>query len=105
MVSAELLFGRNIGDRLGVSEADFTRFAAREITPRFPDGLTIIDARGQYRDTERARLIREPSKLVLVTFRDDPQKRLALKEIAEAYKVAFKQQSVLTTVRETCASF
>lgn len=105
MVSAEMLFGRKIGDRVGVSEADFARFAAREITPRFPDGLTIIDARGQYRDTERGRLIREPSKLVLLTFRDDPQKRVALSEIAEAYKTAFKQQSVLTTVRETCASF
>lgn len=105
MVSAEMLFGRNIGDRLGVSEADFARFTAREITPRFPDGLTIIDARGQYRDTDRGRLIREPSKLVLVTFRDDPQKRAALSQIADAYKTAFKQQSVLTTVRETCASF
>lgn len=105
MVSAEILFGRKIGDRIGVSEADFAHFASREITPRFPDGLTIIDARGQYRDTERARLIREPSKLVLLTFRDDPQKRIALREIAEAYKTAFKQQSVLTTVRETCASF
>lgn len=105
MISAEMLFGRNIGDRVGVSEADFARFAAQEITPRFPDGLTIVDARGQYRDTGRERLIREPSKLVLLTFRDDPQKRAALGEIAEAYKIAFRQQSVLTTVRETCASF
>ncbi len=105
MVSAEMLFGRKIGDRVGVSDADFAVFAAREITPRFPDGLTVIDARGQYRDTERGRLIREPSKLVLLTFRNDPQKRAALGEIAEAYKTAFRQQSVLTTVRETCASF
>lgn len=105
MISAEMLFGRKIGDRIGVSETDFARFAAREITPRFPDGLTIIDARGQYRDSERGRLIREPSKLVLLTFRDDPQKRTALGEIADAYKAAFRQQSVLTTVRGTCASF
>lgn len=105
MISAEMLFGRKIGDRVGVSEADFAAFAAREITPRFPDGLTIIDARGQYRDAGRERLIREPSKLVLITFRSDPQKRAALGEIAEAYKTAFRQQSVLTTVRETCASF
>lgn len=69
MISAEMLFGRKIGDRVGVSEADFAAFAAREITPRFPDGLTIIDARGQYRDAGRERLIREPSKLVLITFR------------------------------------
>lgn len=105
MISAEMLFGRNIGDRLGVSETDFARFVSREITPRFPDGLTIVDARGQYRDTDRGRLIREPSKVVLITFRDNPQKRAALSAIAEAYKATFKQQSVLTTTRETCASF
>lgn len=105
MISAEMLFGRNIGERLGVSESDFASFAAREITPRFPDGLTIIDARGQYRDAGSGRLIREPSKLVLITFRDDPQNRAALGAITNADKTTFRQQSVLVTVRETCASF
>src|ERR1700733_270457 len=37
---AELLFGRDIGRKLGVSESDWARFVSREITPRFPDGLT-----------------------------------------------------------------
>lgn len=104
MVSAEILFGRNIGNRIGVSESVFAQFAASEIAPRFPDGLTIIDARGQYRD-DRGRLIREPSKVVLITFLDDTQKRAALVAIADAYKVRFRQQSVLTTVRSTCATF
>jgi hypothetical protein len=35
----ELLFGRNIGGRLGVSEKAFRRFVDREVTPRFPNGL------------------------------------------------------------------
>ena len=39
---AELLFGRNIGDRPGVSERSFARFLEREIVPRFPDGLTVL---------------------------------------------------------------
>ena len=50
---AELMFGRKIGDRIGVSEAQWARFLDREITPRFPDGLTVIDTRGQWRDTVR----------------------------------------------------
>ena len=104
MVSAEILFGRNIGNRIGVREAEFAQFAAREITPRFPDGLTIIDARGQYRD-DRGRLIHEPSKVVLITFRDDAKKRADLVAIADAYKAKFSQQSVLTTVRNICATF
>ena len=105
MVHAELLFGRNIGDRLGVSETAFRRFTGKEITPRFPDGLTVIDARGQYREAANGRLMREPSKLVLIVFADDSNKRAALEAIASAYKAQFSQQSVLTTVRDTCARF
>src|SRR5580700_2231022 len=37
---AELLFGRNIGRSIGVSESDWAGFVAREMAPRFPDGLT-----------------------------------------------------------------
>jgi len=47
---AELLFGRDIGRHRGVSESAFAHFVARELSPRFPDGLTITDATGQRRD-------------------------------------------------------
>jgi hypothetical protein len=104
MVTAEMLFGRNVGDRLGVSEAAFAHFVAAEVTPRFPDGLTILDARGQWRD-RRGAIILEPSKVVLLTFRDDAGKRAGLDAVADAYKRRFHQQSVLTTVRSVCASF
>ena len=105
MVSAELVFGRNIGEHLAVTQAQFAQFTAREITPRFPDGLTVIDATGQWRDTARGILVREPSKVVLIVFRDDAQKRADLTVIADAYKRRFSQQSVLTAVKTVCASF
>lgn len=105
MVSAEMLFGRNIGNRLGVSEAEWAQFVTAEITPRFPDGLTVIDAKGQWRDTERGNVVREPSKVVLITFRDEVGKRAALSAIADAYKARFKQQGVAVITRPTCVSF
>jgi hypothetical protein len=105
MVSAELLFGRKIGDRIGVSEAAFAAFLAREVTPRFPDGLTVLDARGQWRELDRDAIVREPSKLVLLTFRDDPARRENLGAIAEAYKRQFRQQSVLIALRASCVTF
>lgn len=105
MVTAELLFGRKIGDRIGVSDAAFATFLAREITPRFPDGLTVVDARGQWRDSERGGIVSEPSKLVLLTFRDDSAKRENLIAIADAYKRQFRQQSVLTSLRASCVTF
>jgi hypothetical protein len=105
MASAELFFGRSIGNRTGVSDADFARFTAEEITPRFPDGLTVLDGHGQWRDPARGRLVREPSKVVLILFPDDPQKRENLVAIAEAYKRKFHQQSVLSAVRSTCVNY
>ena len=41
---AELMLGRKIGERLGVSETQWSGFVDREITPRFPDGLTVLPA-------------------------------------------------------------
>lgn len=105
MLTAELLFGRKIGDRIGVSEAAFGRFVDAEVTPRFPDGLTILDAKGQYRDRKRAILIREPSKLLLIALKDEPEGRAKLAAIAERYKARFNQQSVGMILRPACVSF
>lgn len=105
MLSAELAFGRNIGDRLGVSDAEFTRFTAEEITPRFPEGLTVVDGAGQWRDSERGAIVREKAKLVTLVFAEDPAKRIAVREISDAYKQRFKQQAVMISVRPSCVSF
>jgi hypothetical protein len=102
---AELLLGRKIGDRLGVSETQFLNFLDREITPRFPDGLTVYDARGQYRDSDRNRIVREPSKVVMIVLPGNPEDMARLNEIAEAYKKRFRQQSVGIVLRQACVSF
>lgn len=102
---AELLFGRNIGNRVGVSEAAWARFVDREIVPRFPDGLTVFDASGRWRDRKRDRVVREPSKIVQIVLPGTPEDVARLNEIAEAYKRRFKQQSVGVIVRPACVSF
>jgi hypothetical protein len=102
---AELLFGRNIGNRVGVSEAAWARFVDREMVPRFPDGLTVFDASGRWRDRKRHRVVREPSKIVQIVLPGTPEDVARLNEIAEAYKRRFKQQSVGVIVRPACVSF
>jgi hypothetical protein len=102
---AELLFGRNIGDRLGVSETQWARFVDREISPRFPDGLTVLDAKGAWRDTARKVIVHEPSKLVEIVLPGKPDDVDALNQIAQAYKTRFRQQSVGIVVRAACVSF
>ena len=102
---AELLFGRKIGDRLGVSAAQWGRFVDREISPRFPDGLTAFDAKGQWRDTTRATIVHEPSKVVEIVLPGKPDDVEQLNQIAQAYKTRFRQQSVGIVIRGACVSF
>jgi hypothetical protein len=100
---AQLLFGRNIGNRIGVSESAWTRFLDREIVPRFPDGLTVFDATGRYRVANR--VAREPSKIVEIALPGTPEDIVRLNEIVEAYKTRFKQKLVGLIVRPACVSF
>ena len=99
-----LFFGRNRGGVEVVSDAKWRAFLAEEVTPRFPDGLTVVDAAGQWRgpsgtvERERARML-----LVLATPGAEGMRRTG--EIAEAYKRTFDQDSVLRVVGSACASF
>jgi hypothetical protein len=102
---AELMFGRDIGNRVGVSEPDWSRFVAREMTPRFPDGLTITDAVGQWRDRDSGRIVREPSKHVEIVLPGNADDEARLDAIVAAYKRDFHQQSVGVIVRSACVSF
>jgi hypothetical protein len=102
---AELIFGRSIARGVEVTDDQWVVFVDREITPRFPDGLTVIEARGQWRDPARRTIVHEPSKRVEIVLpgRTDDQDRLAA--IAQAYKSRFHQQSVAIVVRPACVSF
>jgi Protein of unknown function (DUF3574) len=102
---AELMFGRKIGDRLGVSETQWGRFVDREISPRFPDGLTVFDAKGEWRDPARKTIIHEPSKVVEIVLPGKADDLDRLNQIAEAYKSRFRQQSVGIVMRGACVSF
>jgi hypothetical protein len=102
---AELLFGRDIGNRPGVSEAAWRSFVAHEITPRFPDGLTVIAATGQWRDPARKRIVREPSRLVMIVLPGNSDDQARLAAIVAAYKHRFQQHSVGVILQSACASF
>ncbi len=102
---AELLFGRDIGHRVGVSEAAWSRFVTREMTPRFPDGLTITDAIGQWRDRDSGTLVHEPSKRVEIVLPGNVDDGARLDAVVSAYKRRFRQHSVGVIVRPAFVSF
>ncbi|WP_376956749.1 DUF3574 domain-containing protein [Azospirillum sp. A26] len=105
MIEAQLFFGRNIGSEIGVSERDWTDFLNGEVTPRFPNGLTVTDGSGHWRDIETGRLVREPSKILTLLADGDPATLVLIREIVDLYKGRFHQQSVALVVRPVCVSF
>jgi Protein of unknown function (DUF3574) len=105
MQQIELMFGRNIAGHRRVGEAAWSRFLAREITPRFPDGLTVLDAAGQWRDPVGGRAVREPSKMVIIVTADDAPARERIAAIVTAYKQRFRQRSVGWISHAVCAAF
>lgn len=102
---AELLFGRDIGRRRGVSDSAFAHFVARELTPRFPDGLTITDATGQWRDPVGGGLVREATKRVDIVLPGHADDQAKLDGVVTAYKREFRQRSVGVIVQWACVSF
>jgi Protein of unknown function (DUF3574) len=99
-VVAELLFGRE-----QVTETHWARFLADEITPRFPDGLTVTDAKGRWRAPGSKEIAKQRSKVVMIAMPPGADNDARLQQIVEAYKTRFKQQSVGLIVRPACVSF
>jgi hypothetical protein len=104
--TAEIVFGRVIGvtEGPGVSEADFANFLDSEVSPRFPDGLTIVDAQGRW-TPPAGTVIHEPSKVVMIVLTGRPDDQAKLNAVREAYKRRFQQQSVLLLTQDNCVSF
>ena len=98
----ELYFGMGKRDGSEVTEDEWQRFLTEEVTTKFPDGLTIIEARGQYR-TSAGMIIRERSRVLILLYpkkqRRDADKKID--DICDAYKRMFQQESVLRVPAST----
>ena len=104
MLEIDLMFGRNIGSELGVSEGLWSDFVASEIMPRFPEGLTVLDAPGQWQDKERNTIVKGPSKHVRLIVPADAEVKEKLDSIVTDYKQRFQQQGVGIVIRPACVS-
>lgn len=102
--TAQLFFGRNIGDKPGVTDGDFRKFVDEELTPRFPDGLTVLDGGGQWRGKDEV-LIREASKVVLIVLPKGRDASGRIEAVRNAYKSRFNQESVLVITQGSCVGF
>jgi len=104
MLTVQMFFGRNIGGRPGVSDADFRAFSDDELTPRFPDGLTVLDGGGQWKGADNT-LIREASKVVMVVAAPSRDLTRRIEAVRAAYVTRFRQDSVMVVTQQACVGF
>ncbi|MEV3993262.1 DUF3574 domain-containing protein [Streptomyces sp. NPDC049837] len=89
-----------------VTDQQFMAFVDREVTPAFPEGLTVQDGRGQWRDAS-GRIERERSyELILLYPAAEAKARdPRIERIRAAYQRAFGQESVARLDERTSVDF
>ena len=98
-----LYFGLTAG-REAIGESYWRAFLAESVTPRLPQGLTVWEAKGQWRRPEGG-ITRGRAKVLLLVHEDTPSVRQALSELIDVYKQNFHQDSVLWESASVRASF
>ncbi len=99
----ELFFGLSKPGGI-VTEEEFQLFVDNKITPRFPDGLTLLSGKGQFRDSTGF-IIQEGTKLLILLYPFNKARSADVEQIRTDYKDAFQQQSVLRVDEQSCVSF
>ena len=80
-------------------------FLDKEVTARFPNGLTVFDAYGQWLFRGAKEPNRLKTKVLVVLHEDTPQRRADIEAIRLAWKQATGHQSVLWSRHAVDVSF
>lgn len=86
-----------------VSELEWQLFLRDEVTARFPEGLTVWEAEGQWRAPHGA-IEHERTKVLLLVHPDTPAARQSVLSVIERYRKVFEQQSVLWETSRVCVA-
>lgn len=100
----ELYMGLSRPDGSVIGDADFQGFVDREVTPRFPDGLTLFAGSGQWRGDDGT-IVKEGSRVLVLLHPETPEVEGALEAVRDAYIEQFAQESVLRVDGASCVSF
>jgi hypothetical protein len=106
-VDTKLYFGLGPADHpeQGVSEAAWRDFLDKEVTPRFPDGLSVLDVYGQWQSKPVTTPERLRSKLLVIDYPDNAENSAKIGAIRAAWKQRTGDQSVLMVTEPANVSF
>lgn len=106
-VDTRLYFSLGPADELnrGLTEAQWRDFLDKEVTPRFPDGLSVLDVYGQWQGKQQKTPGRERSKMLVIDYPATPANAAKIEAIRTAWKQRTHAQSVLKVTQPADVSF
>jgi hypothetical protein len=106
-VETRLYFGLGLVGQpdSGVSEQAWRAFLDKEVTSRFPDGLSVIDVYGQWQGKQQTSPERLRSKQLVIDYPDTAENRAKVEAIRAAWKQRTGDQSVLRVTQPADVSF
>lgn len=106
-IETQLYFGLGPADHPehGISETRWRQFLDAEVTPRFPSGLTVADAYGQWQGAGEKTPERLRSKLLIFLHRDTAAESDRIDAVRTAWKKLTGDESVLRVSYPAKVSF
>jgi len=86
-----------------VSELEWQVFLRDEVTVRFPEGLTVWEANGQWRRSD-GEMEHERSKVLLLVHPDSTTAHTGVQTVIARYREKFEQESVLWESARVCVA-
>lgn len=93
-VDERLFFGLGTKDGV-VTDGAWSAFLAGVVTPRFPTGLTVVEAYGQWAAGHASRVSSEPTRVLEIAHDGTPESQRGVDEIVATYQSRFGQESVM----------
>jgi hypothetical protein len=105
MTVVELFFGRDIPGRAPLTNGEWSQFAASVIAKEFPDGFTVTDGDGEWRDPSSQSVTSERTKILIVSEAKSSDLASRVSRVREAYARAYRQTSVGVLTYDACGEF
>jgi hypothetical protein len=105
MMIVELFFGRDIPGREPLTDREWSDFAAAAIAKEFPDGFTVMDGEGEWRDPETQTITHERTKILIVAAAKSPDLASRVSHVRDAYSRMYQQTSVGIVTYDACGKF
>lgn len=102
LVNELLYFGMAKPDG-AVSDEEWAEFLQSVVTPRFPDGLTVWRASGQWKSADGS-ITREASFVLNLVHAEAEPTEAAVRAVVSEYKARFQQEAALRVRGYVCAS-